>query len=129
MAGAEGLRILCYGLEHRQRTLAARFEGSGMQVDCTNRMSEVPRLLRQQPLCRVLVVPAEMKDEEWWVFWGDVCLLDPRPAILVYSKAPTFELWAGVLEAGGYDVIVEPFSDEELEMAVLRAADSLTNDA
>jgi FixJ family two-component response regulator len=27
-----------------------------------------------------------------------------------------------VLEAGGYDVIVEPFSDEELQRAVLQAA-------
>jgi FixJ family two-component response regulator len=33
-------------------------------------------------------------------------------------------LWSGVLEAGGYDVIVEPFSDSDLQNAVLRAAKS-----
>jgi hypothetical protein len=33
-------------------------------------------------------------------------------------------LWSGVLESGGYDLLVEPFSDEELQGAVLRAAKS-----
>ena len=35
-----------------------------------------------------------------------------------------FQLWSGVLEAGGYDVIVEPFTDREIQGAVLRAAAS-----
>jgi hypothetical protein len=36
-----------------------------------------------------------------------------------------FQLWSSVLESGGYDVIVEPFTDEERQGAVLRAARSL----
>ncbi len=36
----------------------------------------------------------------------------------------TFKLWSGVLEMGGYDVIVEPFTEEELQRAVTRAAQS-----
>jgi hypothetical protein len=42
----------------------------------------------------------------------------------VYARQATFQLWSGVLESGGYDVLVEPFSDEELQGAVLRAAKS-----
>jgi hypothetical protein len=33
---------------------------------------------------------------------------------LVYAREATFQLWSGVLELGGYDVIVEPFSDNDL---------------
>ena len=36
----------------------------------------------------------------------------------------TFQFWSGVLEVGGYDVIVEPLTDDELQGAVLRAARS-----
>jgi len=43
---------------------------------------------------------------------------------LVYAHTASFQLWSGVLEVGGYDVIVEPFTDEEIQRAVLRAARS-----
>ena len=48
--------------------------------------------------------------------------LAKRPAILVYAREATFQLWSGVLESGGYDVIAEPFSDVEIRTAVLQAA-------
>jgi hypothetical protein len=51
-------------------------------------------------------------------------LLNARPAILVYAREATFQLWSGVLELGGNDVIVEPFSDSDLQDAVLGAAKS-----
>jgi hypothetical protein len=51
-------------------------------------------------------------------------MLSPKPAILVYAQTATFQLWSGVLEAGGYDVIVEPLTDEKLKDAILRAAET-----
>jgi hypothetical protein len=51
-------------------------------------------------------------------------VLHKRPAILVYTRVVTFQLWSGVLELGGYDVIVEPFSDLEIRNAVRQAAKS-----
>ena len=50
-------------------------------------------------------------------------MLRPKPAILVYAHAANFQLWSGVLEAGGYDVIVEPLTDEKLMEALLRASE------
>ena len=55
---------------------------------------------------------------------GWLALLNPRPELLVYSREASFQLWSGVLESGGCDVIVEPLSDEDLQDAVLRAARS-----
>lgn len=70
----------------------------------------------------VALIPASLADTEWWIIWGALNLLDPRPAILVYARKVTFQLWSAVLELGGYDLIVEPISDQELRHAVLRAA-------
>lgn len=70
----------------------------------------------------VVILPATLPNEEWWAVWGELCLLKPRPAILVYSRSASFQLWAGVLEMGGYDLILEPFTDKEIQDAVLRAA-------
>jgi hypothetical protein len=60
----------------------------------------------------------------WWALWESISLLNPRPAPLVYAHTTNFQLWSGVLEAGGYDVIVKPFTDREIQGAVLRAAAS-----
>ncbi len=65
-----------------------------------------------------------LPDSDWWAIWGALALLDDRPSILVYARTASFELWSGVLEAGGYDGIVAPFNDEELKEAVMRAAES-----
>jgi hypothetical protein len=71
---------------------------------------------------QVAILPATLSDTAWWTLWGTLALLIQRPAILVYAREATFELWSGVLEAGGYDVVVEPFSDVEIRSAVLQAA-------
>jgi len=51
-------------------------------------------------------------------------VLNERPAILVYAREASFQLWSGVLESGGYDIIVEPFSDAEIHNAVRQAAEN-----
>jgi hypothetical protein len=73
--------------------------------------------LNAQPLivCRSTEAATEIRE-------GDVFQVALLPACL--SDEASFQLWSGVLELGGYDVIVEPFSDEELCEAVLRAAQS-----
>jgi hypothetical protein len=71
---------------------------------------------------QVAILPATLGDTAWWKLWGMLGLLNKRPAILVYAREATFQLWSGVLESGGYDVLVEPFSDVEIRSAVLQAA-------
>jgi DNA-binding response OmpR family regulator len=87
-------------------------------------VAEIPSAVREQGSFEVAIVPATLPDLEWWELWGQLCMLEQRPAILVYTRAPTFHLWTAVLDLGGYDVIVEPFSDEEVQAAVLNAAQS-----
>jgi PleD family two-component response regulator len=88
------------------------------------RSIEAATLICEGDVFQVALLPASLSDTDWWELWGVLALLNPRPALLVYAREATFQLWSGVLELGGHDVIVEPFSDEELQDAVLRAAKS-----
>jgi DNA-binding NtrC family response regulator len=95
-----------------------------MTVDFISRAAEVAHLALAETSYHVALLPAEVPGNGWWSLWGEIALLNPRPEILVYAHKPSFELWSGVLEAGGYDVLVEPLSAEQLQQAVLRAAQS-----
>jgi DNA-binding NtrC family response regulator len=83
---------------------------------------ELGHFVRNGEVYQVALLPASLADMDWWTIWGELALLDRKPAILVYAHSATFQLWSGVLEAGGYDIIVEPFTREKLREAVLRAA-------
>jgi len=89
-----------------------------------NRADELSHFVRNGEIYQVALLPASLPDMDWWTIWGELALLDQKPAILVYTHTASFQLWSGVLEAGGYDVIVEPFTLEKLKEAVLRAAKS-----
>jgi FixJ family two-component response regulator len=106
------------------RDLARQLEALDIRLICLESAADVVRAIEGQETFEVAIVPATLPDAEWWPLWGELCLLNPRPAILVYSQTVPFQLWSGVLEAGGYDVIPEPFSDREIQQAILRAARS-----
>jgi CheY-like chemotaxis protein len=101
-----------------------RLSSLDMSPIFVRRAADLAQFVRSGEIYQVALLPAALPDMDWWTVWGELALLNPRPAILVYARTATFELWAGVLEAGGYDVIVEPFTDEKLRQALLRAADS-----
>ncbi|MGC2404552.1 MAG: hypothetical protein WA510_32475 [Acidobacteriaceae bacterium] len=96
----------------------------GVTIDFIAKAAEMSHLALSQNSYHVALLPAILPDNGWWSVLGEIALLNPRPEILVYAHNATFKLWSGVLELGGYDVIVEPFTEEELQRAVTRAAKS-----
>jgi DNA-binding NtrC family response regulator len=104
-----------------QRLLA----GLNATLIFVRRASDVSQLVPKQELFHVALLPPLTPEADWLALWNEICLLNPRPALLVYAHSANFHLWSAVLESGGYDVIVEPFTDEELQGAILRAARSL----
>jgi FixJ family two-component response regulator len=71
----------------------------------------------------VALVPDSLPSHEWWTVWGQLTTLDPQPSILVYALNSDFPMWSGVLETGGFDVIVAPFSEAKLREAIMLAAE------
>lgn len=95
-----------------------------LTVVCATRALEIARLISHGAVFEVAILPAASSQAELWALWGELCLIDPRPEILVYAQAASFQLWTGVLDMGGFDVIEYPFSDVEIQGAVLCAVDS-----
>jgi DNA-binding response OmpR family regulator len=118
------VRMLALVPVELQAQIRRQLASLGVVVDCVSKAVEVSQLALSRRSYHVALLPAVLPDNGWWSLWGEITLLNPRPEILVYAHKATFQLWSGVLEIGGYDVIVEPFTEEELQGAVIRAARS-----
>jgi len=121
---ASGLRILAVASGKLQEEFRRQILSFGMTPVLVNSAVQLGTHIRAGEEYQVVLLPASLPNtEDWWAIWGDVKMLNPKPAILVYAHTATFQLWSGVLEAGGHDVIVEPFTDDKLKEALLRAAE------
>jgi hypothetical protein len=126
LVNAQGteLRMLAVVPPDRRAEIARQLAALKPDILFLERLTEAQFAIRDDDVFQVALLPASLCDTDWWELWGVLALLNPRPAILVYAREVTFLLWSGVLELGGYDVIVDPFSDEALQNVVLGAAKS-----
>ncbi len=119
------IRVLAVVAAEMQEEIRRRLLSFGMNPVVISSATELSRVVRDGEAYHVVLLPTVLPDtNDWWAIWGELSLLNPKPAILVYAKSASFRLWSSVLEAGGYDVIVGPLTDERLKEAVLRAAAS-----
>jgi PleD family two-component response regulator len=118
------MRILLVMPVERRREITRQLLPLNAHLVFADPSGQTEEPIREDDIFQVAILPATLTDTVWWELWGVLGLLNKRPAILVYAREATFQLWSGVLEAGGYDVIVEPFSDGEICAAVSRAAQS-----
>ncbi len=121
----EGVRVLVWVALDMQKEIRRQLDPIVAALAFASRANELFRIIRNRGVYDVVLLPAALPDADWWTVWGEIFLLNPRPAILVYAHRASFQLWSGVLESGGYDVVVEPFTDDELQCAVLHAAKSV----
>ena len=118
------IRVLAMVSVERQGQIRRQLAPLGVIIDFISKAAELSHLALSHTSYHVALLPAALPDNGWWALWGEMALLNPRPEILLYAETASFQLWSGVLEIGGYDVIVEPLNDDELQQAVTRAARS-----
>lgn len=117
--GASLLAITSITLRSALREKLAPFDHD---LTCVTTVGEITKLRKSGEHFEVVLLPERLADSDWWLLWGELSNLDPLPAILVYSRHPTFRLWTAVLDLGGYGVISEPFEQQEINQAVTEAA-------
>jgi hypothetical protein len=118
------LRILLVIPAERRREITRQLQPLNAELVFADPSGQTEEGIEEDDIFQVAILPASLNDTAWWKLWGVLGLLNKRPAILVYARETSFQLWSGVLESGGYDVIVEPFSDAEICNAVRRAAEN-----
>lgn len=121
---ADEVRLLALVPTRMRGQIRRQLTPLGVTIDFVDKVADLSQGAVGRTSYHVALVPAVLPDAGWWSLWAEISLLDPRPEIVVYTHTASFRLWSGVLEMGGYDVIVEPFTDKELQGAVLRAARS-----
>jgi DNA-binding response OmpR family regulator len=125
--GNYGIRMLALVPAEMQARVLHELAPLGTKIDFISTAGEVSHLALSRTSYQVALLPAALSDNGWWSVWGEIALLHPRPEILVYAQNASFQLWSGVLEIGGHDVIAEPFSGDELRRGVSRAASSFAD--
>ena len=118
------LRILLVIPAERRREITRQLQPLNPELVFADPSGQAEAGIKEDDIFQVAILPATLTDTAWWKLWGMLGVLNKRPAILVYAREASFQLWSGVLESGGYDVIVEPFTDSEIRNAVRQAAES-----
>jgi len=119
----DNVRILVVVSSDFEEKIQRHLRSPDMSPVFVSRAEEFGHLVRNGEVYEVALLPAALPEGiDWWTIWGELAHLTWRPAILVYAQSANFHLWAEVLDAGGYDVLAEPFTRETLREAVLRAA-------
>ena len=122
---SERIKILALIALDKQEAIRRQILSFGMVPVLVSHAAQLGAHIRSGESYPVVLLPASLPNtEDWWSLWGELAMLSPKPALLVYAPTASFQLWSGVLDAGGFDVIVEPLTDAKLKDAVTRAAES-----
>jgi DNA-binding response OmpR family regulator len=94
--------------------------------ECGWRLFEAPdrqratQYLRRHPV-HVVIAKSDLPDGSWREILGHLrCLVCP-PLLIVTSHTADEQLWAEVLNIGGYDVLAQPFERDEMVRVVASA--------
>src|SRR5579859_3218116 len=101
----EDIRVLALVRLEQRKRVRRQLAPVGVRIDFIAKAADVSGAALSPKTYQVALLPASLPDSDWWSLWGQFELLSPRPEILVYAHTASFQLWSGVLDLGGYDVI------------------------
>ncbi len=83
---------------------------------------EAAERLRDEPGVRVVLTDLVLPDGSWCDVLNRVGDLRAAAEVVVCARVADERLWTQVLEAGGFDVLVEPYQDREVSRIFVAAA-------
>ncbi len=105
------IQVLLVGTSSGEDTLAGILRAGNCAVRTANSCREARGHLScdDNP---VVICESSLPDGDW------KDLLDKTPRLIVTSPAADEALWAEVLNLGGYDVLAQPFDEQEVRRVV-----------
>lgn len=79
---------------------------------CDSVEAAMPQIRNSQPA--IVICERELPDGNWKCILGTCEALPKPPVVLVVSRQADENLWAEVLNLGGYDVLLKPFDRSEV---------------
>ncbi len=94
-------------------TLAEIFSHSNWKLDVWETLREARVRLRDGGI-GVIVCDTVLPDGNWQDLLNVLAAKEPAPRLIVALPTPDDQVWAEVINIGGYDAIVKPFHKEEV---------------
>jgi len=83
--------------------------------------AEAAEFLYAEPAVGIVLTDLTLPDGSWCDVMTKVLDVRPNAAVVVCSRLADERLWAEVLDAGGFDVLAEPYGENDLELLITRA--------
>ena len=100
--------------QERRSRLLDHLSGVGVNVRTASSCEEAVALLREDPEVRVVLTDLALPDGSWFDVLNCVGDLKSSAEVVVCARVADERLWTQVLEAGGFDVLVEPYQEREV---------------
>ncbi len=84
------------------------------EVQVASSCERAAQLLRDNPDINLVLTDLCLPDGSWFDILNLVTELHPGAAVVACARVADDKLWTHVLEAGGFDVLVEPYEDQEV---------------
>lgn len=78
------------------------------------------KCLESNPV-QVVIAESDVPNWNWKRVLSDLRKLAKPPQLIVTSRTADESLWAEVLNIGGYDVMAQPFAEDEVERVIASA--------
>jgi DNA-binding NtrC family response regulator len=102
----------------RRLPLLDALESCGIEVLPVCDCNEARRMLETKPPVQVVITDSALPDGNWRRVLEIVAQECTNIEVVVSLRLGDSTLWLDVLEQGGYDVLVEPYQDEEIRRIV-----------
>src|SRR5580704_2486743 len=89
------LHILLVVPAERRRKIAQQLLPLRARLVFAHSSGQTDEAINDDDIFQVAILPASLSDTAWWSLWFVLTLLTRRPAILVYAREATFQLWSG----------------------------------
>ena len=117
-------KLLLVLTPHRQFELWKLLEEKDYRVFSVAGLRDAQRELTGPTSYDLLIADAELPDGSWRDILQSL-LESPEPCdMLVCSRCGDDELWAEVLQCGAYDLLVEPYTKQEVHRIIESALES-----
>ena len=116
------LTALVVMVSERSPVFVRCLAGLDARVLTASTCSEADELLRSEPAVGLVLTDLVLPDGSWCDVLSRTRDLQPEAEVVVCARLADERLWTEVLDAGGFDVLAEPYQDLEVERIVVRVA-------
>lgn len=110
----------------RSTLFLSQLAGIPPNIRAVSSCEEAAEQLRDDPAINLVLTDLSLPDGTWFDVLNLTGRFHPGASVVVCARVDDERLWASVLEAGGFDVLVEPWEGGEVNRVVSAAVKAAT---